>query len=84
MHKYQQFVNTIQGETYCITYCITYWPSDPRKIPDIMDFAVYFEVPRDHLDTLHNYDLSSDHSPIIITYGTLCQHYQTNIKMSHL
>lgn len=48
----------------------TYWPSDPRKIPDLIDFAVTKGIPDNHLNAHSCLDLSSDHSPIIITVST--------------
>jgi hypothetical protein len=45
----------------------TYWPSDRRRVPDLLDFGVVKRIP---LRTLHadpSLDLSSDHSPFLIT-----------------
>ena len=47
----------------------TYWPGDIAKIPDLLDFFVYNGIPSTHLDILDSPDLSSDHSPIILTYS---------------
>ncbi len=46
----------------------TYWPTDPRKIPDLIDFAISKGIVRESVTTEVSYDLSSDHSPVIITY----------------
>lgn len=43
----------------------TYWPSDPSKIPDLLDFVIYTGIPSTHLDIVASEELSSDHSPII-------------------
>lgn len=43
-------------------------PSDPAKIPDLLDFVVYAAIPQNSFDIVASYDLSSDHSPIIINY----------------
>lgn len=48
----------------------TYWPSDPNKIPDLLDFAVFKGIPTHFLDVLNDDDLSSDHTPLIINYST--------------
>lgn len=48
----------------------TYWPSDPNKVPDLIDFFVYAGIPASQLGIMDNYDLSSDHSPIILSYHT--------------
>lgn len=45
----------------------TYWPADPRKIPDLIDFAVTKNIPRDLISAMALPDLSSDHSPLLIT-----------------
>lgn len=47
----------------------TYWPSDPNKIPDVLDFAVYNGISRYSLDILNEEYLSSDHTPIIMNYN---------------
>lgn len=44
----------------------TYWPSDTEKIPDVIDFCVTKGIPSDHLQAEQSFDLSSDHSPILI------------------
>lgn len=48
----------------------TYWPSDTAKIPDLLDFIVYKGIPRSSFDIAASYDLSSDHSPIIVNFRT--------------
>ena len=45
----------------------TYWPSDRRKIPDLIDFAVVRQIPAHTYRTESSSDLSSDHSPVLIT-----------------
>lgn len=45
----------------------TYWPTDRRKIPDIIDFCVVKGISGQLLKAKSCFDLSSDHSPIIIT-----------------
>ena len=46
----------------------TYWLADPRKIPDLIDFAISKNIIRNSISTEISNDLSSDHSPIILTY----------------
>lgn len=48
----------------------TYWPTDRRKIPDLMDFCVTKGMNGKQLLAESCLDLSSDHSPIIITAST--------------
>lgn len=45
----------------------TYWPSDIRKIPDVIDFAVIKTLKRNQLTIESSLDLSSDHSPTIVS-----------------
>lgn len=45
----------------------TYWPTDFNKLPDLIDFAVIKNIKRDQLIVSSSCDLSSDHSPTIIT-----------------
>jgi hypothetical protein len=45
----------------------TYWPSDCRKLPDLLDFCVTKGIPRDSALPTSCLDLSSDHSPVLIT-----------------
>lgn len=51
----------------------TYWPTDPNKIPDLLDFVVYGGIPRSCLDISNEDDLSSDHTPIVV-----------NLRVRHL
>lgn len=48
----------------------TYWPSDINKIPDLLDFAVAKGVNHSCVTVDSCYELSSDHSPVIITMQT--------------
>jgi hypothetical protein len=45
----------------------TYWPSDRRKVPDLLDLGVVRGIPIHSLRAESSHDLSSDHSPVIIT-----------------
>ena len=49
---------------------LTYWPSDPRKIPDVLDFAVYSGIARNCLQISNCNDLSSDHIPLLVNFNT--------------
>lgn len=48
----------------------TYWPTDLNKIPDLLDFGITKGIGDVHINIESCYDLSSDHSPIIITLST--------------
>lgn len=45
----------------------TYWPTDTSKIPDLIDFFVVKGIPTNHIKVEESFDLSSDHSPVILT-----------------
>lgn len=44
----------------------TYWPTDPNKIPDLIDFFIYKNLSSNYLQTQQSYDMNSDHSPIYL------------------
>lgn len=48
----------------------TYWPSDNNKIPDVIDFCVTKNILANHLLAEQNFDLSSDHSPVMVTLSS--------------
>jgi len=48
----------------------TYWPSNPAKRPDLLDFFVTNGISSTYLDNQPSYDLSSDHSPIIASISS--------------
>jgi hypothetical protein len=45
----------------------TYWPSDRNKLPDLVDFCVTKGISQDFTVAESCFDLSSDHSPVLIT-----------------
>lgn len=45
----------------------TYWPTDRRKIPDIIDFSIVRYINPSQIKATTMHELSSDHSPILIT-----------------
>jgi hypothetical protein len=45
----------------------TYWPSDRNKLPDLVEFCVPKGIPQDFAVAESCLDLSSDHSPVLIT-----------------
>ena len=48
----------------------TYWPTDRNKIPDLIDFCITKGIAGINANVEDCYDLSSDHSPVIITLST--------------
>lgn len=45
----------------------TYWPTDPNKIPDLIDFCITKGIRNENVRCESCLDLSSDHSPVLIT-----------------
>jgi hypothetical protein len=45
----------------------TYWPSNCKKLHDLLDFCITKCIPRDSALPTSCFDLSSDHSPVLIT-----------------
>lgn len=45
----------------------TYWPTDPQKIPDLIDFFIYKNINKNYIDIQEGFDMSSDHSSIMLT-----------------
>lgn len=45
----------------------TYWPTDPMKVPDLIDFFVVKGISNNHVHLENSEDLSSDHSPVVLT-----------------
>jgi len=43
----------------------TYWPSDPTKLPDLIDIAITKNIPKNLISAKCLPDLSSDHSPVL-------------------
>jgi hypothetical protein len=48
----------------------TYWPSDPKKAPDLLDFFVISGITRNNCTIESNADLTSDHTPVIMSLST--------------
>lgn len=45
----------------------TYWPTDYRKIPDIIDFGITKKIPLHYINATTLTELSSDHAPTLFT-----------------
>lgn len=45
----------------------TYWPTDPNKIPDLLDIFLYKGVNPNRMQVKNSFDLNSDHSPVILS-----------------
>lgn len=62
----------LQEENYSFisTGTPTYWPSDPNKLPDLLDFFVIKGISSSYTNIEPNYELSSDHTPVIATISS--------------
>ena len=56
----------------------TYWPTDINKIPDLIDFFIIKNVSVNYLHIEEGWDLSSDHSPILLTLSESIIHRQNS------
>ena len=50
-----------------------YWPTDRNKIPDLVDFGITKGINHDCATAKSCFDLSSHHSPVLITLSTSAQ-----------
>ena len=67
--RVRELFKAMQAETlsHVSTGEPTYWPSDRRKVPNLLDFGVVKRFPVKSLHAESSFDLSSDHTPGIIT-----------------
>ena len=56
--------------TYLSTGQPTHWPSDLRKLPDLLDFWIIQGISKNYFQVKSSFDLSSDHSPIIASLSS--------------
>jgi hypothetical protein len=65
--KGRELLKQIQNLKYSFltTGTPTYWPGDPDKIPDLLDFYITSGISPSNMSIASSYDLSSDHTPII-------------------
>jgi hypothetical protein len=68
-----ELAKVIQANNYSFltTGTPTYWPTDANKIPDLLDFFIASGISSTCADVQPSYDLTSDHTPIIITISTI-------------
>lgn len=48
----------------------TYWPTDPKKKPDLLDFFIVRGLSRHYLKPESCHDSNSDHTPVILNVST--------------
>lgn len=46
----------------------TYWPTDPNKLPDLIDFYLYKGLNTNLFSIANSTEMSSDHTPVMLTY----------------
>lgn len=64
----QLYQSLLENNLYTIsTGEPTYWPSDRRKKPNVIDFCVVKGISTYYFKAESCYDLSSNHSPILVT-----------------
>lgn len=61
----------------------TYWPTDREKIPDLLDFCVIKNISFKNIKASSCEDLSSDHSPVIITLGSTVLSKESSPQLSN-
>jgi hypothetical protein len=44
-----------------------YWPTDPERIPDLIDFYIIKNISSNYIQLEDNLELGSDHLPIILS-----------------
>lgn len=59
----------------------TYWPTDINKIPDLIDFCVSKGVPSKSQNCSTCLELSSDHSPVLLTISTELKYSTQSCKL---
>jgi len=45
----------------------TYWPTDPGKIPELIDFFIIKNITAQYLQIEESHDFNSDPTPILLT-----------------
>jgi hypothetical protein len=54
-----------------------FWAKDPNKLPDLIDFFVVKNVSANYIQIDEEYDLNSDHSPIL----TISEHIKSKAQI---
>jgi hypothetical protein len=62
---------------------LTYWPSDRNKLSDLVDLCVRKGIPQDLAVAKSCLDLSSDHSPVLITQTTHAMNQEKQPSLSN-
>lgn len=62
----------------------TYWPTDPSKIPDLLDFFISRKVSPNFINIEDNFDLNSDHSAVILTLSEMIVKKQNRPTLTNI
>jgi len=74
--------NFCKKSSFLTTGNSTYWPTDPTKQQDLLDFFVTNGISSTYTVIEPSYDLSSDHSPVIATIS-ISPIYKQHIPRLH-
>ena len=72
-----------KGCNYHSTGKPTYWPTDPNKLPDLLDFFITRKVSPNFIEVEENFDLDSDHSAVILTLSERIIKNETRCTLSN-
>ena len=61
--------NTIKAQ-FISTIKPTYWPTDPNKLPDLIDFYVMKEISSNYTEIEGLLELTSDHIPVLLSLSS--------------
>lgn len=61
----------------------TYWPTDQNKIPDLLDLFITKGLGTSYMNIISNYDIMSDHSPIIATISSTIIYKEPTATLSN-
>lgn len=80
----RELLKSIKSEHLChlSTGEPTYWPADLTKTPDLLDFCVLKNINTNYLSVTSSLELSSDHSPIIVTMLAAAKEEETQPFLS--
>ncbi|VVC29542.1 Endonuclease/exonuclease/phosphatase [Cinara cedri] len=59
----------------------TYWPTDPNKIPDLLDFFIMKGISSNYIGVLELTELTSDHIPVLLALSSNVIHKQQKMLL---
>lgn len=84
-YKGKELLAAIQNKNlqHISTGTPSYWPSDPAKIPDLLDFFIFKGVDNKKMKIESHLDLSSDHSPITLIIFETVQKKESPLTLTN-